>query len=149
MHNLVNETREKIFESCLKLEKFLTYKDSKDIDANKLCSELQAVARKVSLNSKPLDVLNYIYDYNLPEVLPNVVVALRIFLTLPVSVATAERSFSKLKLIKTYLRSTISEDRLVGLATLSIEHEIAQSIEMNEIISSFSKQKARKIGIVL
>ena len=149
MHNLVNETREKIFESCLKLEKFLTYKDSKDIDANKLCSELQAVARKVSLNLKPLDVLNYIYDYNLPEVLPNVVFALRIFLTLPVSVATAERSFSKLKLIKTYLRSTISEDRLVGLATLSIEHEIGQSIEMNEIISSFSKQEARKIGIVL
>ena len=112
----------------------MTYKDSKDIDANELCSELQAVARKVSLNSKPLDILIYIYDYNLPEVLPNVVAALRIFLILPVSVATAERSFSKLKLIKTYLRSTISEDRLVGLATLSIEHEIAQSIENSLVI---------------
>ena len=45
MQNLVNETRENSFESCLKLEKFLTYHDSKDIDANDLCSELQAVAK--------------------------------------------------------------------------------------------------------
>jgi hypothetical protein len=36
-----------------------------------------------------------------------------ILLTLPVSVATEERSFSKIKLIKSYLRSTIIQERLV------------------------------------
>ena len=46
IQTLVNETRENIFESCLKLEKFLTYQNSRDIDANDLCSELQAVAKK-------------------------------------------------------------------------------------------------------
>ena len=41
-----------------------------------------------------------------------VVSAMLLFLTLPVTVATAERSFSKLRLIKNYLRSTMGQDRL-------------------------------------
>ena len=43
---------------------------------------------------------------------PDVVTVFKIFLTLPVTVASAERSFSKLKLIKNYMRSTMSQDRL-------------------------------------
>ena len=104
---------------------------------NDLCSELQVVAKRVTLNSKRLDVLGYKYNCKLSEIMPDLVIALRIFLILPVSVATGERHFSKLKLIKIYLCSTMSQDRLVGLATMSIEHDIAQSIAINEIISSF------------
>ena len=40
----------------------------------------------------------------------DVVTALLLFLTLPVTVATAERSFSKLKLIKNYLRNTMGQE---------------------------------------
>ena len=40
---------------------------------------------------------------------PNVSVAYRILLTVPVTVALAKRSFSKLKLLKNYLRSTMSQ----------------------------------------
>ena len=43
------------------------------------------------------------------------------FLTICVSVASCERSFSKLKLIKSYLRSTMAQARLSSLAILSIE----------------------------
>ncbi|XP_065660055.1 TNF receptor-associated factor 3-like isoform X2 [Hydra vulgaris] len=49
------------------------------------------------------DFLNYIYKEELQETYPNLVIALRIIITLPVTVASAERSFSKLKLIKTFL----------------------------------------------
>jgi len=44
-------------------------------------------------------------------------------LTIPISIASAERSFSKLKLIKSYLRSTMSQQRLKELALLSIEKD--------------------------
>jgi len=42
-------------------------------------------------------------------------------LTIPVFVVSAERSFSKLKLIKSYLRSTMSQQRLNRLVLLFIE----------------------------
>jgi len=128
------------------LEKCLTHGDSKDIDASELCSELQeAIARRVPKNAKPQDVINYIYNYNLLDSMPNLIIALRILLTLPISVVTSERSFSKLKLIKRYIRSAMTQDRLVGLSTLSIEQDIAQTIDLNELVSTFSKLKARKI----
>ncbi|KAJ8352087.1 hypothetical protein SKAU_G00235630 [Synaphobranchus kaupii] len=54
----------------------------------------------------------------------------RILLTLPVTVASGERSFSKLKLIKNYLRTTMMQERLNGLATISIESELGQEIDL-------------------
>ena len=79
--------------------------------------------------------------------IPNLTVALRIFLTISVSIATCERSFSKLKLIKTYLRSTMSQARLNGLALLSIEWDVTNDTDFSDIIKKFASIKARKIKI--
>ena len=84
---------------------------------------------------------------NLESVFPNMSIALRIFLTLPVMVATAERSFSKLKLIKNYLRSTMGQERLVDLAILGIENDLSRQVDFNEIINSFAAEKARRIPL--
>lgn len=67
-----------------------------------------------------------------------------LFFTLPVTTANVERSFSKLKIIKDYLRSTTSQDRLSGLALLSIENEDAEKLDLNEVINEFANRKARK-----
>lgn len=53
----------------------------------------------------------------------NVSVASPILLTTPITVASGERSFYKRWLIETYLRSTISESRLIQLLTFLIEVE--------------------------
>ena len=50
-------------------------------------------------------------------------------MTVSVTVATAERSLSKLKRIKNFLRSFMSQDRLSGLALLSIENERAENLD--------------------
>ena len=63
----------------------------------------------------------------------------------PVTVAEAERSFSKLKLIKTYLRSTMAQERLSGLAIISINHIISNQISYNDVIDDFASNKARKV----
>lgn len=57
----------------------------------------------------------------------------------------AERTFSKLKLIKTYLRSTMSQQRLTGLAKICIEKELSEQLNYDFIINDFASKKARKI----
>ena len=76
--------------------------------------------------------------------IPEILTVFRLFLTLPVTVASAERSFSKLKLIKNYLRNSISEERLSSLAVLSIEQEIARDLDVQLIVEEFSAKNARR-----
>jgi hypothetical protein len=68
-------------------------------------------------------------------------------LTIPVTVASAEKTFSKLKLIKSYLRSTMSQERLSGLAILSIEKNILEKIDYKSLINNFASKRARKMKI--
>lgn len=51
----------------------------------------------------PLNVLQYIFDYELHDTFTNLWVALRLLLTILIMVANYEKSFLKLKLIKTYM----------------------------------------------
>lgn len=61
-----------------------------------------------------IKIINFINQNGLQDIFPNVLIVLRIFLTIPVpvTVASAERCFSKLRLIKNYLRSTLADERL-------------------------------------
>lgn len=72
----------------------------------------------VPSNLSPIDLLQFVI--NTDDFASNVCITLRILLSLPVTVASGERSFSKLKIIKIYLRSTMVEDRLSGLAMIAI-----------------------------
>ena len=64
-----------------------------------------------------------------------------------VSVAGCERSFSKMKLIMTYLRSTMTESRLTNLAILSIERETVEQVDFTKVIENFAAVRARKVLI--
>ena len=56
----------------------------------------------------------------------------------------AERSFSKLKLIKNFLQSSMSQERLSGLALLSVENERAKNLDFGKAIQQFARTKARQ-----
>lgn len=73
---------------------------------------------------------------------PKVYQYLKIGATLPVTVASVERSFSTLKRLKSYLRNSTGENRLNGLAHLSIHREIP--IKSSEVVDIFS-EKNRKL----
>lgn len=72
---------------------------------------------------------------------PIMCVLLRILATLPVTTATAERSFSALKYIKTYLRSTMGEERLNGLAQMYINQDIR--LNYDAVIDQFGQTNRR------
>ena len=75
---------------------------------------------------------------------PNACIAYRILLTIHVDVAFAERSFSKLKLLKSYLRSTMLQTRLNGLALISIESELLEKLDYENLIHDFASKNARR-----
>ncbi|XP_051791364.1 sodium- and chloride-dependent neutral and basic amino acid transporter B(0+)-like [Erpetoichthys calabaricus] len=112
-----------------------------DIDPHALCSEIRMFANLVPSNSTAMQALEYLYEKELATAMPNVAATLRIPLTVPITVCSAERSFSKLKLIKNYLRSSMSYERLNSLALISIEQEIVESLDYSELIHEFASAK--------
>jgi len=97
-------------------EKYLKHDNLLDLDGLDLFSELNILKEIIGLeNDEPIDILNYIKQSKFFSKC-----IYRTMLTIPV--ASAERSFSKLKLIKSYLRSTMSQKKWKGLALLSIEN---------------------------
>ena len=117
-----------------------------DIDSDEMSTELQRfvliLQKKRNLNTAQ-DFLNYLLTTHLFELYPNVYIALRILLTCPVTVASAERSFSKLKLIKTINRTSMTDSRLSSLAMLSIENDCAQFLDYDNVITAFANKKVR------
>jgi len=65
-------------------------------------------------------------------------------LTIPATVASAERFFNKLKFVKNYLRSAMSHTRLVDLARLNIEPSIARQVDFDNVIRNFANKNTRK-----
>jgi hypothetical protein len=119
---------------------------SSDIGPN-FMSEVRSFRREFSKELEAtktvLDILKVIMSSDITSSIPELATACVLFATLPVTVASAEGSFSKLKIIKTYLRSTISQDRLDGLALLAIENECAKQMNTEDLIDKFANSKAR------
>ena len=67
------------------------------------------------------------------------------------STAEAERCFSTLKIMKTFLRSTMTNDRLSALGMITIEYKMTtDTIDFNEqVINDFAKSKSRRMDFVL
>ncbi|KAJ8270431.1 hypothetical protein GJAV_G00114530 [Gymnothorax javanicus] len=123
----------------------LHFKGHYDLDIKELVKEMKNFPDLPSKRMSLLELLISMHDKDLSEIYPKFWTALRIALTLPVTVAQAERSFSKLKLIKSYLRSTMSRVRLTGLGVISINHSVGEQISYDDIIDEFASRKARKI----
>jgi len=96
----------------------------------------------VNENQTPLEVLSIVKNSN--GSFPNINVMLRILLTIPVTPASAERSFSKLKIIKNYICNKISQEKLSGLSMISIEKAMSDTINYGKIIDYFAAAKFRK-----
>ena len=94
--------------------------------------------------TKSIDILNTIKSYWEKCGFQMVWVAYCILLTIPVTVASTERSFFKLKLIKTYFRTTMSQERLSDLAIIPIENEYLDKLNYDDFIEEFTSKNARR-----
>lgn len=93
-----------------------------------------------------LSVLKFIKHQNLKTAFPNVSKALRIFLSLHVTVCDAECSFIKMILVKKgkACNDTMSQDKLNCLAIKSTESYRTRVIYFRDVDSKFAGIKVRK-----
>ncbi|KAL4126545.1 hypothetical protein QTP88_010766 [Uroleucon formosanum] len=90
------------------------------------------------------NLLQCLLENDVASIYKDIFSACIIFLTLPVTVANAERSFSKLKIIKNYLRNSMLQVRLTNISILNIERNRTNELDINKIIYDFANNKARK-----
>jgi len=106
-------------------------------------AELQLWQRKwsrVNKNTLPDDVMALI-DACGDGLFPVISELLKILATLPCTTCTAERSFSTLRRLKTYLRNCMKADRLTGLALLNIHQDIEVNVDF--VLERFLKSERR------
>ena len=78
-------------------------------------------------------------DYHLVDAYPTLCYAYSIVVAISISSATAERSFSALKRVKTRIRSSMVQERLEGLLLMAVERKILLSLDQSVIIDLFGK----------
>ncbi len=83
------------------------------------------------------------------DMFPTLKAVLQVALTIPVSSCSCERSFSALRRLHTWLRSTMGQERLNDLAIMSIEKKNLQGINPDNVIDRFAKLKQRRYSLVL
>lgn len=116
---------------------------STDIDDN-FPDEFLHFGPFLKQQSSPVECLKKIKALNISHTFPNVEMAFRILLTLPVSNCSSERSFSVLKRIKNRLRSTLNQENLQAFSILSIESDITSKMDFDDLINDFALQKSRR-----
>ncbi|XBI51638.1 hypothetical protein VPH35_034126 [Triticum aestivum] len=141
-NNLKSLDESSLRKSCTTFAKAFTHKKSRDVDLDDFFFELKVL--QLTLPDALMSALEILQFVTAANCYPNVSVAYRILLTIPVTVASAERSFSKLKLLKNCLRSTMLQDRLNGLATCCIEKDILDKIDLEILINDFASRNARR-----
>ncbi|XP_022180061.1 zinc finger MYM-type protein 1-like [Myzus persicae] len=121
------------------------------LEESQLKSEIQLWKEKwKSIKNEGGDVIKYaltaIVQCN-GILYPNIKKMLYTIACLPTTVAFAERSFSTLGRLKTWLRSNMGQDRLVGLALLNIHRN--RDIQIDEVIDMFAATKKRNIDLII
>lgn len=84
---------------------------------------------------------------SLKNILPLANRICRLALTSPVTVASNERTFSKLKIVKNYLRTTMTDPRLNALVLLTCEKDILDCLDLSTVVSRWARLKKRRVKI--
>ena len=74
---------------------------------------------------------------------PNIFTALKILAVVPVTTCECERSVSALRRMKTWLRNTMTNERLNGLAQMHINDDV--EVNVDEVIDTFARQNPTRM----
>src|SRR6218665_2555580 len=136
------------------VEVYILYKDDLDVSiGNELVQFADFVDAFKDEQADDVSREHFMYQLlhkkRVQESFPNVEIALRLYLVLMISNFSAERLFSKMKLIKNRLRTSMCNDRLSHMVLMSIESDILHEINFEDLVTEFAKKKSRKVSLHL
>ncbi|GBM95967.1 hypothetical protein AVEN_146473-1 [Araneus ventricosus] len=120
-----------------------------DIDSDIVKGEFELCKKKkkwqkVEPNQRPKTAVEALNEPEIKLLFPNISKLLNISGVLPVTTATLEISFSTLRRTKTYLRSTMGEDRLTGLS-----FHRSRDIDIAVIIDRLAARRSRRLSFII
>lgn len=122
------------------------------LNKNKLKTELSLIYSNEEFKncSGALALYQLFMESNLQDTFSETVALLKILITTPMTTAESERCFSTLKRIKTFLRNTMSQDRLNALAMLSMEKKLIKDIHdfNHRVTEKFASLKERRAKLM-
>ncbi|KAL4132855.1 hypothetical protein QTP88_009937 [Uroleucon formosanum] len=125
---IVNEKMFKSYYSEFPESKFikLLQQYPNTFDADRLCNELAVIYADDRKHLPPHELLDFIVNIGdlHQDIYPQVTKLCQLVLTIPSTTASSERSMSTLKRIKTFLRNTMTNERLSSLSSLAIEKNL-------------------------
>lgn len=89
-------------------------------------------------NISAIQIFELLNTFDLISAFPNLYLTYKALCTIPATSVSSERSFSKVKLVKNRLRSTICQDRLENLLLLTCEKDLADKINIQKVIDKLA-----------
>ncbi|CAI6355920.1 unnamed protein product [Macrosiphum euphorbiae] len=119
------------------------YKGLVNMDADALRSEMLVAKNCLTARTKlnfDLEELKLVADF---KIYPNVYTFLSLSLTIPISSSTCERSFSAMRKIKNWLRTSMLQDRFSNASVAYIDKDISCSLKNEDILNKFAMSNRR------
>ena len=117
----------------------LPSKRSLDVELDLWQSKWSTNSEQAASLDTPVKVLPLAY----PDYYPNIRTIFLVLATLPVTSCECERSISMLRLVKTSLRSTMTQSRLNGLAMLQYHRDVP--LTADEVVQEFVHRHPRRL----
>jgi len=81
------------------------------------------------------------------QIFTEVIKLIRLCLTISLSSATAKQSFSTLRRLKTFTRSSMKASRLTHLALLHVHQDHTDKLDLNDLCTTFVSSNERRQGV--
>ena len=127
-----------------------------DIDIDQLVKELNMLScivksadpgiKRVTSIRTIMNIFSSQPHLDLRKVYCNIHTLMKLYLTVPLSNASAERSFSALRRIKSYLRNRLTQEHLNHYMMLNVHKQLTDVIDLNDVAKTFVSSNERRLN---
>ena len=121
-----------------------------DLSASNLQTQLEILSSNIESGSTIdiVDVEKHLQQLTSAKtLLSEVILVMKLILVMPATNATSERSFSAMRRVKSYLRSTMTQERLNHLMLLHVHKDLTDCLTLADVANEFVSECERRLQV--